>query len=140
MKKTLVLLLAALILLAAGCTAKITPTPTEAPAPAEPEICTYTVVNTTGEKVTELYITDNATGEKSENYAGEGLADGASVEIKGTNKEGYVVTLSFRTEGGVEREFTTLHFETVIINLLPLPTDATTGATAISFAMPEKAE
>ena len=35
------------------------------------ETCTYTIFNETGEKVTELYVTDNLTGEKSENFAGE---------------------------------------------------------------------
>ena len=102
-------------------------------------VCTYTVYNTTGEKVTGLYVTDNLTGEKSENLAGEGLEDGASVEISGTNKPGYVITLSFTTESGYEAAFETLHFETVPISLLPAKTDtdATTGATPISFSAPE---
>ncbi len=103
--------------------------------------------NTTGEKITELYVTDNATGEKSENYAGEGLADGESVEIKGTKKADYEVTLSFKTEGGYEAAFKTLHFETVPLWLLSKQaveekaaaagTDATSGATPISFKAPE---
>ena len=97
-------------------------------------VCTYTVYNTTGEKVTELYVTDNTTGEKSENYAGEGLENGASIEINGTNKPGYVVTLSFKTESGYEGAFETLHFETVPISLLAA--DAMTGATQISFKAP----
>ena len=111
-------------------------------------VCTYVVYNTTGEKITELYVTDNTTGEKSENYAGEGLADGASVEINGTNKVGYVVTLSFKTESGYENAFTTLHFENVPIsifskqkveeNIAAAGADATTGATAITFKAPEK--
>ena len=95
--------------------------------------------NTTGETITELYVTDNLTGEKSENYAGEGLANGASVVINGTNKEGYIVTLSFRTESGYENQFATLHFEDVPISILPAPAadaDATTGATPISFFAP----
>lgn len=96
--------------------------------------CVYTVYNVTGEKVTELYVTDNATGEKSENYAGEGLEDGANVEIKGTKKADYVITLSFKTESGYEGAFETLHFETVPISLLAA--DAMTGATAISFFAP----
>ena len=110
-------------------------------------VCAYTVYNTTGEKITELYVTDNATGEKSENYAGEGLADGESVEIKGTKKADYEVTLSFKTEGGYEAAFKTLHFETVPLWLLSKQaveekaaaagTDATSGATPISFKAPE---
>lgn len=102
----------------------------------EAEICTYTIYNVTGEKVTELFITDNATGEMSENYAGEdGLADGASVAVSGTNKEDYVVTLSFKTESGYEGSFATLHFETVPISLLAA--DALTGATQINFFAPD---
>jgi hypothetical protein len=102
-------------------------------------VCTYTVYNTTGEKVTGLYVTDNLTGEKSENLAGEGLEDGAQVEINGTNKPGYVITLSFTTESGYEAAFETLHFETVPLSLLPAKTDAdaVTGATPISFSAPE---
>ena len=124
MRKILALLLAAALLLA--CTAVL----------AEEETCVYTVYNVTGEKVTELYVTDNATGEKSVNYAGEeGLADGASVEISGVNKEGYELTLSFKTEGGYEGSFPTLHFETVPISLIKV--DAASGATTIQFAAPE---
>ena len=103
--------------------------------------------NTTGEKVTELYVTDNATGEKSENYAAAGLADGESVDIKGTKKPDYVVTLSFKTESGYEGAFTTLHFETVPIwifskqtvdaNIAAAGPDAKSGATPITFKAPE---
>ena len=110
-------------------------------------VCTYTVINTTGEKITELFVIDNATGEKSENYAAEGLADGESVEIKGTKKADYVVTLGFKTESGYEAAFETLHFETVPIwvlskqaveaNIAAAGTDATSGATPISFRAPE---
>ena len=110
-------------------------------------VCTYTVINTTGEKITELFITDNATGEKSENYAAEGLSDGDSVEIKGTKKADYAVTLSFKTESGYEAAFETLHYETVPVWILSKQTveeniaaagpDATSGATPISFMAPE---
>ncbi len=116
--------------IAAGPDAKSGATPLSFFAP----VCTYTVHNVTGETVTELYVTDNATGEKSENYAGEGLADGASVAINGTNKPGYAVTLSFKTESGYEAAFTTLHFENVPISLLSA--DALTGSTPISFKAP----
>ena len=90
----------------------------------ESETCTYTVFNETGEMITELYVTDNLTGEKSENYAGEeGLKKGGIVEINGINKEGYVITLSFKTESGYEAAFETLHCETVPISLLPAPAE-----------------
>ena len=101
----------------------------------EEEECTYTVVNKTGEKVVELYLIDNATEEKSENYAGEeGLAADGTVEIKGKNAEGYEKTLYFKTESGTEGTFKTLHFETVQIDLIAV--DAESGATPIQFSMP----
>ena len=104
----------------------------------ETETCTYTIFNETGEKVTELYVTDNLTGEKSENFAGEeGLKKGGIVEISGTNKEGYVITLSFKTESGYEAAFETLHFETVPISLLPAGlyvTDNLTGEKSENLA------
>ena len=52
----------------------------------------------------------------------------------GTNKPGYAVTLSFKTESGYEAALTTLHFETVPVSLLAA--DALTGATPISFKAP----
>ena len=116
---------------AAGADAASGATPISFKAP----VCTYTVYNTTGEKVTELYVTDNLTGEKSDNYAGEGLADGESVEISGSNRNGYEITLSFKTESGYEGTFGTLHFETVPISLLTV--DAASGATPIAFRAPE---
>ena len=101
----------------------------------EEEECTYTVVNKTGEKVVELYLIDNATEEKSENYAGEeGLAVDGTVEIKGKNAEDYEKTLYFKTESGTEGTFKTLHFETVQIDLIAV--DAESGATPIQFSMP----
>ena len=93
------------------------------------------MVNKTGEKVVELYLIDNATEEKSENYAGEeGLAVDGTVEIKGKNAEGYEKTLYFKTESGTEGTFKTLHFETVQIDLIVV--DAESGATPIQFSMP----
>ena len=107
-------------------------------AAADENVCVYTVYNVTGEKVVELYLTDNATGEKSENYAGEeGLPPFAIVQLGGENKEGYEVTLSFKTESGYEAAFPTLHFETVPLSLLPAPSeDVITGPTPINFFVP----
>ncbi len=103
---------------------------------AESENCVYTVYNATGETVTELRVIDNGTGEMSENYAGEkGLAPEASVEIGGVNREGYELTLVFRTESGYENAFPTLHFETVPISLLKV--DAESGATTLNFFVPD---
>ena len=135
MKKVFAMILALSMMLGCAC------------AFAEEETCTYTIFNETGEKITELYVTDNTTGEKSDNYAGEeGLDKGAIIEINGTNKEGYVITLSFKTESGYEAAFETLHFETVPITLFSEKTvadniaaagaDATSGATPLSFFAP----
>ena len=137
MKKILALVLAAMLLSGVCALAE------------ENNLCTYTIFNMTGEKITELYVTDNATGEKSFNYAGEeGLKNGGIIGIPGENKEGYEVTLSFKTESGYENAFKTLHFEDVPISLLAKQTvedniaaagtDATSGATPITFKAPEK--
>ena len=137
MKKVFAMILALSMML--GCACEF----------AEEETCTYTIFNETGEKITELYVTDNATGEKSFNYAGEeGLKNGGIIGIPGENKEGYEVTLSFKTESGYENAFKTLHFEDVPISLLAKQTvedniaaagtDATSGATPITFKAPEK--
>ena len=136
MKKTAVLLLAVSLLLACACALAETS-----------ETCTYTVFNETGEKIVGLYVTDNLTGEKSENLVGEeGLAKGGIFEINGTNKEGYEITLSFVTESGYEAAFESLHFETVPLtlfsrdkvaeNVAAAGPDAKSGATPLSFFAP----
>ena len=100
---------------------------------------TYTFFNKTGETVTELYLIDNLTGDKGPNYAGSGFANDAKYVITRTVsaeeiEAGYSMTVSFKTEGGYEAKFETLHIETAPITLLAL--DAMTGATAISFTAP----
>ena len=100
---------------------------------------TYTVYNKTGEKVTELYLIDNLTGEKGTNYAVNGFEPDAKWVITRTvsaaeSEAGYSMTVSFKTEGGYEAQFPSLHIETAPITLLAQ--DAMTGATAISFFAP----
>ena len=105
-----------------------------------PQDAEYTVYNSTGEKVTELYLYENGSSDKGENYAKDGLADGASVVIDRTEDASVIKTISYTleytTESGRNASFTTLHFETVPINLLA--EDAMTGATPLQFAIPEK--
>ena len=48
---------------------------------AEVEPAEYTVYNTTGENVTDLYLYVAGSEDKGENLAGEGLADGESIVI-----------------------------------------------------------
>ena len=100
---------------------------------------TYTVYNTTGETVTELYLIDNLTGEKGVNYAVNGFAADACWVITRTitpeeKEAGYSMTLYFKTEGGYEGQFATLHIEVAPIYLLSA--DGMTGATQISFRAP----
>ena len=102
---------------------------------------TYTFFNKTGETVTELYLVDNLTGEKGVNYAVNGIAADASYVITRTVsaaeiEAGYSMTVAFKTEGGYEAQFNTLHIETAPITLLAQ--DALTGATPISFRAPEQ--
>ena len=112
-----------------------------AAALAEEATATYTIYNMTGEKVTELYAVNALTGEKGENYAGEGLENGASVVIvktadaDKTGKDYFVIDLTFVTESGRTADFATLHFETVPITLLSA--DAMTGATPIAYSVPQ---
>lgn len=99
----------------------------------------YTVYNTTGETVTELYIAVNETGDKGENLAGEGIANGECVVLPKTipasmNGHG-ALTFTFTTESGYVGEFLTLSIEVAPINMLAA--DALTGATQISFFAPK---
>ena len=100
---------------------------------------TYTVYNTTGENVTELYLINNLTGDKGVNYAAGGFAADAAMTITRTitpeeKDAGYSMTLTFKTESGYEGSFATLHIEVAPIYLLSA--DGMTGATQISFRAP----
>ena len=108
---------------------------------AEAESAEYTVYNTTGSTVTELYLYDAGSEEKGDNLAGEnGLADGESVVItrdEDADKQSDVnYVLEFTTEDGEPQSFETLHYETTPISLKSV--DAAAGATPIAFAAPEK--
>ncbi len=100
---------------------------------------TYTFYNKTGETVTELYFTDNVTGEKSVNLVGAGLAADAVYTVVRTLPGGedghHRFTLSFKTESGYEGAFATLSLETVPMTLLA-QADVATGATQITFFAP----
>jgi hypothetical protein len=107
---------------------------------AEAAAAEYTVYNTTGSKVTELYLYDAGSEDKGENLAGEGMADGDSIVITRNveaDKQGDVVyVLEFTTEDGNTQSFDTLHYEVAPISLKSV--DAAAGATAIAFTAPEK--
>ncbi len=104
------------------------------------QTASYTLYNTTGETVTELYLYEAGSEEKGENLAGEGLAADATLEVTRTaaseeeaKEKTYV--LEFVTESGAAQKFETLHFEVAPISLLSV--DAAAGATAVKFEAPE---
>ena len=98
----------------------------------------YTVYNTTGSTVSELYLYVAGSEDKGENLAGEGLADGENVVLTlpedADQSAKYV--LEFTTEDGTAQSFDTLSYEVAPISLLSA--DAAAGATPISFTAPEK--
>ena len=100
---------------------------------AEVEPAEYTVYNTTGENVTDLYLYVAGSEDKGENLAADGLADGDSVVLtlpEDADKSAEYV-LEFTTESG-----DTQSYEVAPISLLSV--DAAAGATPISFTAPEQ--
>lgn len=107
-------------------------------ASSEVESAEYTVYNTTGENVTELYLYVAGSEDKGENLAADGLADGDSVVLtlpEDADKSAEYV-LEFTTESGDTQSFDTLSYEVAPISLLSV--DAAAGATPISFTAPEQ--
>lgn len=99
---------------------------------------TYTITNTTGETVTELYLYQTGSEDKGTNYAEDGLADGESVTVEVSVSEDeaadYASTLEYTTESGrTENSFTTLHLEEANLNLLDAEADGYTSATPFSW-------
>ena len=98
----------------------------------------YTVYNTTGAKLTELYLYAVDASDKGENLAENGISDGESIVItrEATAEEAGSITyiLEFTAEGMDTQKFETLHFEVVPISLKSV--DAAAGATPIAFAAP----
>ena len=98
----------------------------------------YTVYNTTGSTVSELYLYVAGSEDKGENLAGEGLADGENVVLTlpedADQSAKYV--LEFTTEDGSTQSFDTLSYEVAPISLLSA--DAAAGATPIAFSAPEQ--
>ena len=107
---------------------------------AEPTTAEYTVYNTTGSTVTELYLYVAGSEDKGENLAGEGLADGESIvitrDVEADKQADVVYVLEFTTEDSQTQSFETLHYEVAPISLLSV--DAAAGATPISFTAPEQ--
>ena len=112
---------------------------TEATTVAEPQTAEYTIYNTTGDVVTELYLYLVGAEDKGENFAGEGLADGESVVItKNADSEDEAKAMTFVLEyvyADQTVKYETVHFEVAPISLKSV--DAVSGATPIAFAKPE---
>ena len=136
---------AVLALSMAGCSSNASSTTASSAASseaasseAEAQPAEYTVYNTTGSTVTELYLYTAGSEEKGENLAGEGLADGESVVLTlpedADQSAKYV--LEFTTEDGTTQSFDTLSYEVAPISLLSA--DAAAGATPIAFSAPEQ--
>lgn len=105
---------------------------------AEVESAEYTVYNTTGENVTDLYLYVAGSEDKGENLAADGLADGDSVVLtlpEDADKSAEYV-LESTAESGTTQSFDTLSYEVAPISLLSV--DAAAGATPISFTAPEQ--
>ena len=102
------------------------------------ELAEYTVYNTIGSTVSELYLYVAGSEDKGENLAGEGLADGENVVLTlpedADQSAKYV--LEFTTEDGTTQSFDTLSYEVAPISLLSA--DAAAGATPIAFSAPEQ--
>ena len=95
----------------------------------------YTVYNSTGESITELYLYPTGSSDKGENLAGEhGFKDAHAVGLTydaGDKAADTALTLEFTTESGYSAKFETLHIETAPLTLLA--EDALTGATPLAF-------
>lgn len=101
----------------------------------------YTIYNTTGSTVSELYLYEAGSEDKGENLAGEaGLADGENIvitrDVEADKQGDMTYVLEFTTEDGSTQSFETLHYETTPISLKSV--DAAAGATPIAFAAPEQ--
>lgn len=108
---------------------------------AAAESAEYTVYNTTGSTVSELYLYEAGSEDKGENLAGEaGLADGENVvitrDVEADKQGDMTYVLEFTTEDGSTQSFETLHYEITPISLKSV--DAAAGATPIAFAAPEQ--
>ena len=143
MKKLALILVAVLTMsmfTACGSKEAATEAPAETPAAveetAEAEVATgkYTVYNVTGETVNELYLYETG-ADKGENLAADGLKDTKKVELTYVGTAETTLTLEYTTESGYNAKFETLHIEEAPIALQVV--DAETGATPISFSVPE---
>lgn len=106
---------------------------------AETEVATegkYEVTNNTGAEIKELYFYKTGSTDKGENYAKNGLANGASVtvdvQVDKKDADGYQMTVEYVGEDGKSvTAFTTLKLEETPLYLKPAA-DIESGATPFS--------
>ena len=105
----------------------------------------YTIYNTTGEEVTDLYMYRTGSSDKGDNLIDGAAQDGGSQVISYDavpefllDEEGKMgaFTLEFTTASGYTGKFETLSYEKAPICLISA--DAMTGATQIKFGAPAK--
>ena len=94
----------------------------EAASSEAAESAEYTVYNTTGSTVSELYLYEAGSEDKGENLAGEaGLADGENVvitrDVEADKQDDMTYVLEFTTEDGSTQSFETLHYELSLIHI-----------------------
>ena len=98
----------------------------------------YTIYNRTGETVKVLNLIDNEEGTVIRQVFQNGLEPNETYEINyiaPADRENVTLTLQFVTESGKIGIFKTLKIEEVPITLLDV--DSVSGATPISFSVPE---
>lgn len=98
----------------------------------------YTIYNRTGETVKVLNLIDNEEGTVVRQVFQNGLEPNETYEINfivPADRENVTLTLQFVTESGKIGIFSTLKIEEVPITLLDV--DSVSGATPISFSVPE---
>ena len=136
-KLTAIALAAVMTFALVGCGASsstASSTPASSAASVDTSDAVYTVNNTTGMNVTELYLYVAGSEDKGTNYAAEGMAADATIVLTTAYSEeatSAVYVLEFTTEDGATQSFDTLYYEVATINLLSV--DAAAGATAIAF-------
>lgn len=130
MRTRFMLIMASMAALSAGATAFAE----QDAAENTTETGVYSVYNVTGEKLKELYLYE-AGSEKGENLIPDGLGNNKKQVLTYEGAADTTLVLEFTTDSDVTSSFETLHIEEVPIALLNA--DAVSGATPISFEVPE---
>ncbi|MGN0353604.1 MAG: hypothetical protein ACI4EI_00845 [Muricoprocola sp.] len=131
MRTRLMLILASMAALSAGTTVFAEQNATEDTTATG----VYSLYNVTGENLKEIYLYE-AGNEKGENLIPDGLGTNKKQVVTYEGAADATLVLEFTTDSDVTSSFETLHIEEVPIALLNA--DAVSGATPISFEIPEE--